>query len=111
MEVKSPGVNYPDLTDGTMFQFGNLVRAVGQDETKTEADAKVYAMTSCLYKSVDEVPSKLTRKEKKRVRKLNDAPASCHGFLMKFPPGTYCYMCTRNNQFSNRNQKGCLTVN
>ena len=41
---------------------------------------------------------------------LNNAPASFHGNIMKFPAGQYYYMCTRNNNFSNRAQKGNLKI-
>ncbi|XP_078001277.1 protein DD3-3-like [Glandiceps talaboti] len=41
---------------------------------------------------------------------LNNAPASYEGALLEFKKGTYHYMCTRNNNFSNRSQKGHLRV-
>mmetsp|Transcript_27902 Transcript_27902/g.78035 ORF Transcript_27902/g.78035 Transcript_27902/m.78035 type:complete len:512 (-) Transcript_27902:62-1597(-) len=41
---------------------------------------------------------------------LNNAPASFDGGLLRFEPGTYRYMCTRNNNFSNRGQKGVFVV-
>lgn len=41
---------------------------------------------------------------------LNNAPASFPGFLAKFSPGSYNYICTRNNNFSNRDQKGHLHI-
>ena len=42
---------------------------------------------------------------------LNNAPASFHGNLVRFKKeGTYHYMCTRNNAFSNRAQKADITV-
>jgi len=41
---------------------------------------------------------------------LNNAPASYDGGLLKFRKGTYHVMCTRNNNFSNRSQKGTLRV-
>eukprot|EP00010_Vexillifera_abyssalis_P006823 CAMPEP_0201549892 /NCGR_PEP_ID=MMETSP0173_2-20130828/6314_1 /ASSEMBLY_ACC=CAM_ASM_000268 /TAXON_ID=218659 /ORGANISM="Vexillifera sp., Strain DIVA3 564/2" /LENGTH=568 /DNA_ID=CAMNT_0047959725 /DNA_START=83 /DNA_END=1789 /DNA_ORIENTATION=+ len=41
---------------------------------------------------------------------LNDAPATYNAGLFKLNPGTYHYMCTRNNNFSNRSQKGTITV-
>lgn len=41
---------------------------------------------------------------------LNNAPASYPGSLAKYSPGTYYYMCTRNHNFSNRDQKGVLKV-
>jgi len=41
---------------------------------------------------------------------LNNAPASFRGGVMQFQKGTYNYMCTRNHNFSNRDQKGHLVV-
>jgi len=43
---------------------------------------------------------------------LNDAPASLiGGIIMQIQqPGSYNYMCTRNNNFSNRSQKGVFIV-
>jgi hypothetical protein len=42
---------------------------------------------------------------------LDNAPASLiGGVLMQPSEGTYNYMCTRNNNFSNRSQKGTLIV-
>ena len=42
--------------------------------------------------------------------KLNNAPASFHGNIVKLQKGQYYYMCTRNNNFSNRAQKGFINV-
>ncbi|XP_052266870.1 protein DD3-3-like [Dreissena polymorpha] len=42
---------------------------------------------------------------------LNNAPASYPGGLLRFKKGTYHYMCTRNNNFSNRSNKGTIIVN
>jgi len=42
--------------------------------------------------------------------KLNSAPAHFDGGLNQFPSGTYYYVSTRNNNFSNRSQKGILYV-
>eukprot|EP00730_Choanoeca_flexa_P012535 TRINITY_DN4367_c0_g1_i1.p1 TRINITY_DN4367_c0_g1~~TRINITY_DN4367_c0_g1_i1.p1 ORF type:complete len:724 (+),score=143.18 TRINITY_DN4367_c0_g1_i1:73-2244(+) len=41
---------------------------------------------------------------------LNNAPASYAGGVFRFKRGTYDYMCTRNHNFSNRDQKGHLVV-
>lgn len=41
---------------------------------------------------------------------LDNAFASYAGGVFKFSRGTYHYMCTRNNNFSNRDQKGKLLV-
>lgn len=39
---------------------------------------------------------------------LNNAPVSFEGVVVRLAPGTYHYMCTRNNNFSNRSQKGTI---
>jgi len=41
---------------------------------------------------------------------LNNAPPAYAGAVFRFKQGTYNYMCTRNHQFTNREQKGTLTV-
>ena len=48
---------------------------------------------------------------KKLQAQLDNAPASCNPscFCIK-KPGEYCYMSTRNNNFSNRRHMGQITV-
>jgi len=41
---------------------------------------------------------------------LNNAPASFDGVVLQIQKGTYHYMCSRNNNFSNRSQKGTIIV-
>jgi len=41
---------------------------------------------------------------------LNNAPPSYEGALIQVPAGEYMYMSTRNNNFSNRSQKGMIKV-
>ena len=41
---------------------------------------------------------------------LNNAPASFEGVVLKIQKGNYNYMCSRNNNFSNRSQKGTINV-
>ena len=44
-------------------------------------------------------------------KQLNNAPASFFGHVLKFKKGgTFIYLCTRNNNFTNRSQKGVLWV-
>ena len=40
---------------------------------------------------------------------LDNSPTS-YSVVLSFAPGSYKYMCTRNNNFSNRNQKASITV-
>ena len=42
---------------------------------------------------------------------LNNAPASFRGALLRFRSSeVYHYICSRNNNFTNRSQKGTITV-
>ena len=41
---------------------------------------------------------------------LNNVSPSFTGAVLKFKPGTYNYICSRNNNFTNRSQKGVLRV-
>ena len=41
---------------------------------------------------------------------LDNAPASFAGVVLKIQKGEYHYMCSRNNNFSNRSQKGSIRV-
>lgn len=41
---------------------------------------------------------------------LNNISPSFDGAVLKFRAGTYHYICSRNNNFTNRSQKGMLTV-
>ncbi|XP_052782188.1 protein DD3-3-like [Mya arenaria] len=41
---------------------------------------------------------------------LDNAPASYPGAVLRFRSGTYHYMCTRNNNFTNRSNKGTIHV-
>eukprot|EP00058_Branchiostoma_floridae_P021203 XP_002606693.1 hypothetical protein BRAFLDRAFT_72540 [Branchiostoma floridae] len=54
--------------------------------------------------------SESVERKNKLDKLLNNAPASFEGALLEFRKGTYHYMCTRNNNFSNRSQKGTIHV-
>lgn len=60
---------------------------------------------SCNTKSYESVKEALDAN-------LNNAPASIPGALMRFTNANraYYYICSRNNNFSNRSQKGTLTI-
>ncbi|KAK3738793.1 hypothetical protein RRG08_035673 [Elysia crispata] len=50
-------------------------------------------------------------KKPKMSNVLDNAPASYEGVLLRFTKkGTYHFMCTRNNSFSNRSQKAAIIV-
>ena len=41
---------------------------------------------------------------------LDNAPASYEGALLRFDRGQYHYICSRNNNFTNRGQKASIKV-
>jgi len=70
-------------------------------------DCAILMATSGQYRSVSDATSATTAFDPL----LNDAGASLvGGVVMKFQTGNYIYMNTRNNNFSNRSQKGIIIV-
>jgi hypothetical protein len=62
--------------------------------------------SSGYYSTVEEKGRKRTLDDE-----LNNASPSFAGILMRLAnQGTYYYMCTRNNNFTNRSQKGRLII-
>ena len=111
VEMEKPSVNYPLTSEKplTMFTKAEIVWS-SDPETKTKQDLILSMASSGYYNSM--TLCKATPAGQKTVLddQLNIAPASYRGMLLRFAPGSYYYMCTRNNAFSNRNQKGRLVV-
>ena len=68
---------------------------------------EVQMATSGYYDCVDNCEKSIENKSKVN-KQLNNAPASFHGNLVRFKKAgkSYHYLSTRNNNFSNRAQKG-----
>jgi hypothetical protein len=109
VEMADPSVNYPVTSEKPLTMFTNAeIVWTSDDETKTKQDLILSMASSGYYDSMS-----LCRASPKKTALnvlLNNAPASYRGMLLRFAPGEYYYMCTRNNNFSNRNQKGRLVV-
>eukprot|EP00056_Hartaetosiga_gracilis_P022713 m.32523 g.32523 ORF g.32523 m.32523 type:complete len:769 (+) comp9789_c0_seq1:45-2351(+) len=58
----------------------------------------------------DDDPNSIVGREDELNPLLDNAPASYAGGVFRFAEGVYNYMCTRNHNFSNRDQKGHLIV-
>jgi len=97
---------YENLEDGK-----NPVHAdtIGKLEKN---DCAVYLGTSGYYKSVAHANGEAGTPKDDLSVLLNNAPASLDGGVVISPKtvGRYNYMATRNNNFSNRSQKGLLSV-
>ena len=84
-------------------------------QTSANKDLVVQMASSGYYQCIkeDECEKASDRSRRSRDRlqdQLNNAPASFLGNIVKFKPGEYFYMSTRNNNFSNRAQKGSIYV-
>ncbi|XP_046854923.1 protein DD3-3-like isoform X2 [Xenia sp. Carnegie-2017] len=113
VEMQDPSVNYPLTSEKTLTMFENAEIVWSSDiETKSKEDLIISMASSGYYNSMALCyPSTTDRNNRAQLNVLlNNAPASYRGMLLRFAPGKYYYMCTRNNNFSNRNQKGRLTV-
>jgi plastocyanin len=89
--------------DENYMKEGNWVKL-------TDEDCAAYLATGGYIKTMAQV-SQLTGNNKLNPT-LDNAPASLQGGLILKPKaiGEYHYMCTRNNNFSNRSQKGTIMV-
>jgi len=75
------------------------------DQTPNAGDLGVQLASSGYFKNYDSVDSTLQNQ-------LNNASPSFKGAVFRITKkGTYHYMCSRNNNFSNRSQKGSFVVN
>ena len=110
VEMKDPSVNYPLQSGESLSLFKNAEILWSYSiKTKTKEDLILSMATSGYYDSITFCQASPTS-NKMLDALLNNAPASYPGVLLRFAPGTYYYMCTRNNNFSNRNQKGRIHV-
>lgn len=118
--MESPDRSYPSDSPSSMFKNAQKVLTwSGNENTKTAQDIAIFMATAGQYQSVQSFLSfyntgKVPRNPRSRVYKqyaqLDYYPPSTSGLLLKFTKGTYYYMCTRNNNFTNRSQKGRLIV-
>lgn len=106
--------------DGTALTTGGTTVAGDIARNSAGLDCAVYLTTSGQFKSVADVTTAATTTGATTFDPLLDtAPASLvGGVVMKFNPTfatgetskSFDYMCTRNNNFSNRGQKGTIIV-
>lgn len=89
--------------------FTDYAALSGQTPTKSFTDAQLdwaIRMSSAgYYRDAASVKTKA-----KLQVLLDNAPASFHGGVFRFQKGEFNFMCTRNHNFSNRDQKGVIIV-
>ena len=116
VQTIAPNVNYPlpwdKNTDGNMFMDAEVLwTSVGI--SPSARDNAVAFSSAGYYKCIEETKCGAESVQTKTPMNqlLNNAPASFEGALLRFTKtGTYYYICSRNNNFTNRSQKGQITV-
>ena len=108
-------VNYPlpwEHPANTMFKMASTRWLPDGVSQSSPADLAVYFASSGYYQCVKATDCREESVQDKDALdvQLNNAPASFEGAVLRFQRGTYHYICTRNNSFTNRSQKGRLIV-
>ena len=95
----------------SMFQNVDWVwSSVNDDSVKSSNENLLVQMASSGYYSCKNGCRRSSDNMGGLQNQLNNAPASFKGNVVRFPTGQYQYMCTRNNNFSNRAQKAEIVV-
>ena len=112
--MQNPDRSYPYYPAfSALFDNAKLIHAVDDRQDMNSADIAVAMATAGKYNDVTKVPANLNQLEncnRKQLAQLDCYPPSYSGLLLQFKPGTYYYMCSRNNNFTNRSQKARLHV-
>ncbi|GAB1606952.1 protein DD3-3-like [Argonauta hians] len=117
VQMATGGVSYPmSYKDTTLWANSRVEWIYNQHPTMSPKDLAVNMASSGYYACADSttcpayLASSSIDKKKPMNSQLNNAPASYPGALLRIKKGVYNYMCTRNNNFSNRAQKGVIVV-
>lgn len=105
--------NYPlPFEEATLFTNAKIVWTPEDYEGASAEDLAINMATSGYYHCKEAATcGRNSVQNKNQVNNLLDnAPASHLGALIEPAAGEYHYMCTRNNNFSNRSEKGKMMV-
>ena len=115
LELKDRNNNYPlPFENSNMFKTAKIHwTSNGFDKSKLSGEDVAVSFASSGYytcmKSATCGAQSVERKAQMQ-NQLNNAPASYGGMLLEFARGMYHYVCSRNNNFTNRSQKGTIQV-
>lgn len=115
VEIPNPNSNYPVPWENSTMWKG--VELVWKDETWTnssaldETDIAVVLASGGYYEcyTTGKCTKSMQTYEPRLNRLLNNIVPS-FGTVLRLKRGTYHYICSRNNNFTNRSQKGMITV-
>ena len=114
VEMKWPDPSYPLEQTGRFIKNTEIVhRLPNSKDIKTNMDLAIPMATSCYLKNQahwNRAKFSISGNLRKSVAELDFYLPSCSLPILRVKKGRYYYMCTRNNNFTNRSQKGCLVV-
>ncbi|CAH1783890.1 unnamed protein product [Owenia fusiformis] len=114
VEILDRNDNFPIPFENTNMWTGAEIKWVpNAGKTVTAEDLAVNMASSGYYQCMNAATCQGESVQNKAQLNnlLNNAPASYEGAVVKFKEGLHQYMSTRNNNFSNRSQKGGINVN
>jgi len=116
-ETPNRNANYPTPLDSPLSKMftGAKVKWMAQTckaaKDMTEEDIKIQLCSGGYFSSKDDCQGNGLDSGKAAINNLlNNNPASYEGMLLKMSNGCHHYLCTRNNNFTNRSQKGTICV-
>ncbi|KAL5014550.1 hypothetical protein ScPMuIL_008820 [Solemya velum] len=112
VQINDLNTNFPTPYKNTSMWKGVEVKWFhNSDLTLSEQDLAISMSTAGYYSCLEGNCEDSVKNGRSVVNQLLDnAPASYGGAVLKFKLGTYHYMCTRNNNFTNRSQKGTICI-
>ena len=109
-----PDRSFPNYgVASALFANAEVVHSLGDRQKMTPADVAVSLATAGKFSDASKIPANfnaLEQCDRKQLAELDCYPPSYPGLLLQFKKGAYYYMCSRNNSFTNRSQKGRLRV-
>lgn len=114
VQIPEPNSNYPLPYERTnmwddievLYKWFN---GSGVDGASNSTEVALAFATAGYYQCFSGCTERVAGKDEMN-NLLNNAPASFRGALVRFQAGIYHYICSRNNNFTNRSQKGTITV-
>ncbi len=113
LQSLSPNQNYPlpwEHEQVTLFKEAEIVWYHDNTLNLDTSDIAVALASSGYYDCLSGCTNAADTKDPKLNKLLNNAPASFEGVVLRFKKGNYYYLCSRNNNFTNRSQRGHLVV-
>jgi hypothetical protein len=117
VQTPGPNVNYPtpyDKTDSDdgLFKNADVLWSSAEAAQGSDEDIAVFFASAGYYQCVRQTTcgDESVQAKNPMDQLLNNAPASFEGALLRLKRGTYYYICSRNNNFTNRSQKGVIIV-